>query len=442
VENDMVSNKPRQNDFKERVAIVYPFPYFDTIPSLFNAAQSLSQHAFGVDIFTRTSSRIEKPSFDDARIQVFEHADKEGLYQSMVHSLSGKDQNDDRAATSLTLRLIGILRQVIPTAFLLFISNAMSTVDRFIDSFTVWRRHRICPYRCFIGVDAKGLVLARQLSMSIDVPLIYWSLELLLSQELKDKADLVIKRKEATLSKKAAFIVIQDELRARLLAEDNDLPVDKFILVPNTPLGPVHRRRLHHWHKRFGLSPDKKIVIHAGSIGTWTGISEIVTSTDTWPEDRVLVVHTRTDSHQTQEILELQRRADPERVFFSTHPSPRTEYDDLIDSADIGIAFYILVPDSSYTQENIRSIGLSSGKVAYYLRSGLPIIINNTTSLSDLVKDEGCGVVINDEQEIGQAIEEISRNYDKYRNNSYRCFEKRLNFTDGFAQVIKSIESL
>jgi len=41
----------------------------------------------------------------------------------------------------------------------------------------------------------------------------------------------------------------------------------------------------------------------------------------------------------------------------------------LIDGADIGLAFYVPVDGSSFTQSNVHTIGLSSGKLAYYLRA-------------------------------------------------------------------------
>lgn len=438
----MLLKRVQPRDFEQRVAIVYPFPYLDSIPSLCNAARLLSQHGFGVDIFTRTSPHLEKPSFEERRIQVFSHQDKERLAQSLVQSLTKEGPNSHKTTRRLIRRLVETIKRFIPAACLRFLLSPMIVVDSVRDSVIIWRRHRQCPYRCFIGIDAHGLVHARQLLMFIKVPLAYWSLELLLSHELQSHTELALKHKEIALSKKAPFIVIQDKGRARLLAGNNGVPFQKFVLVPNAPLGPVHHQRLDYWHRRFGLPRHKKVVIHAGNIDAWTGIADIVASVTSWPEDWVLVVHTRSDAKQSREIEELRHRADSERIFFSVHPVPRAEYDDLIDSADIGIAFYVLMPGSASTQENIRSIGLSSGKVAYYLRSGLPIIINHTTSLRDLIKDGGCGVIVTGGQGIGQALEEIAHHYEEYRANAYRCFEAKMDFTASFEQVIESIERL
>ena len=54
----------------------------------------------------------------------------------------------------------------------------------------------------------------------------------------------------------------------------------------------------------------------------------------------------------------------------------------LIDGADVGLAFYVPTGGSSFTGTNVGTIGLSSGKLAYYLRAGLPVIVNRAASIS------------------------------------------------------------
>lgn len=433
----------RKGSFKQRVAIVHPFPYLDSIPSLCNAALLLSQHGFGVDIFTQTNPYFEKPSFEDDRIQLFMHKERRSSIQRFIHPQHKERKSNIIEVIRRSLRgLSEVIKPFIPLTYLLFLLNPLIAMDRIRDTLTIWHRHRKCPYRCFIGVDPAGLVQAQRLSVLIDVPLVYWSLELLLSYELQNNAQRVLKRKEITLSRKTAFIIIQDKDRARLLAEDNGLSFYNFVFAPNAPLGSARRRRLNYWHQHFGLPQHRKVVLHAGSLGDWTGISEVVASVPSWPEDWVLVIHTRFDAHQSQEIEKLQRRADSGRVFLSLHPASRKDYDNLVDSANIGIAFYVPVQDSASTQENIRSLGLSSGKIAYYLRSGLPVIVNEGTSGCNLIKQESCGVIVANAQGIGEAIEQIAGCYEEYSANACRSFDKNMDFTCSFQHIIKRIENL
>jgi len=55
-------------------------------------------------------------------------------------------------------------------------------------------------------------------------PIGYYSLELLLSYEVSTPAEEQLKAEERQLSRRAAFVVVQDEGRARLLVDDNDWP--------------------------------------------------------------------------------------------------------------------------------------------------------------------------------------------------------------------------
>jgi glycosyltransferase involved in cell wall biosynthesis len=244
------------------------------------------------------------------------------------------------------------------------------------------------------------------------------------------------------LSRQSAFIIIQDEQRARLMAEDNGIEMDRFVYVPNSPVGPSGRRRYAYWHRRFNLPPDKRIVLHAGSIDAWTGIEDIVASMASWPKDCVLVVHTRGDEQSSTTVERLRKLAPPDRVLFSLTPVPRQEYIGLIDDADIGIVFYVPIDGSTYTQENIRTIGLSSGKIAYYLRAGLPVVVNRASSIGEVIDHEGCGVSVEDGHGVADAITGILGNYETFSRQARRLFDERLDFARFWRSVIDRIEQL
>jgi glycosyltransferase involved in cell wall biosynthesis len=269
----------------------------------------------------------------------------------------------------------------------------------------------------------------------------YYSLELLLSHELSKEDDKRLKAQELSLSREASFIIIQDEERALLLAKDNQISLNKFILVPNAPLGPARRQRCDYWHQRFGLSSNCRIVLHAGSVGKWTGLEDIVRSVSSWPDDWILVVHTYIDP-TSKDVKRLQEMAIPTRVLFSLNPVSHQQLEMLIDAADIGVAFYVGVGDSWYTGQNMQTIGLSSGKIACYLRAGLPVIVNESASISELLQHEGCGISVNGRKDIGSAITQISQNYEQYSRQACRMFEKHLDFAGAFRQVIERIDSL
>jgi hypothetical protein len=199
-------------------------------------------------------------------------------------------------------------------------------------------RRRSESYDCVIGVDPDGLVLAHDLANG--APVGYYSLELLLSSEMS-AAEAGLKAQERTLSRAAPFVIVQDAARARLLAEDNALDPGRVVLVPNAPPGPARRQPSRTWHQKFGLAEDRRIVLHAGSLGDWTGIEDIVRGVPDWPAPWVLVIHTRYAAESSPYVERLRAQADPERVLFSLNPVDRQAYDTMIDGADVGLAFYV-----------------------------------------------------------------------------------------------------
>jgi hypothetical protein len=296
------------------------------------------------------------------------------------------------------------------------------------------------PYACVIGVDPDGLALAHSLARG--APLGYFSLELLLSSELSTAAEAQLKAHERELSRQAALVVVQDEDRARLLADDNGIAWERLVLVPNAPPGPARRQPTRYWHTRFDLPPEARVVIHSGSLGDWTGVEDIVDSARDWPDPWVLVIHTRYDAESSEYVERLRTRADPRRVWFSLKPVRRQDYDALIDGADVGLAFYVPTGASSFTGSNVGTIGLSSGKLAYYLRAGLPVAVNRASSIARLVESRGAGVAVEDARSIGSALDRLAADYDALSAGACAFFEDQLDFGRAFAEVVHRVDAL
>jgi hypothetical protein len=301
-------------------------------------------------------------------------------------------------------------------------------------------RARPSSYDLMIGVDPDGLAMAAE--MGGRAALGYYSLELLLSDEIATPAERRLKEQERALSRRAALVIVQDPDRAALLVADNALDPARVLLVPNAPMGPARRRPARAWHERFGLAPDSRVVLHAGSLGDWTGIEGLVASVPTWPAPWVLVVHTRYDGETSAYIEGLAARSDRQRVFFSLKPVERLAYDGLVDSADVGLAFYVPTGESAFTRQNVQTIGLSSGKLAYFLRAGLPVIVNRAASIGSLIDEAGCGIAVDDAARVGSALEHIAASYDEYSRAALCVFDERLDFRRAFEPVVTRVESL
>ncbi len=392
----------------ERVGIVYPWSNLDTVPSLCAAVDLLAEAGYWVDVFTKAGPGYLAPAFESDRVDVV--VERPRRERRGVHRL-------------------------LP--------------GRWSSPLEAWQRHRAARYRCVIAVDPQGLQRARALFRLVPVPVAYLSLELLVIDETSTDRHRVWKEVEVEMGRRAPFVVVQDEDRADLLCAVAGLDREKVLLVPNAPRGPGRQRRSDTWHRRFRLAEDQRVVLHAGSLYPWTEIHEIVASVGSWPPGWVLVIHTRFEAEGSETVEELRRVADggpggAQRVFFSLNPVSRREYDALIDAAHVGIAFYDPATGSPRRdmEENIRTIGLSSGKLSYYLRAGLPVIVNDAASIAGPIARWRCGASVGSAGEIADALEKIDDDYEGYSARAVEVFDRHLDFARAFDDVIRRIDSL
>ena len=416
------------NAGRARVAIVYPRATFDTVPSLVNAAELLARHELEVDVYTLVRAE-GAPRFANPRIH--------------VRSL-GTEVTPRSAATALR-SLVDRAGWVGRT-----VRRPLAHGYHAVRSATAPRgaaRPTTPPDRdgareqtmCFIGVDPDGLELAHELARGTAASLGYYSLELLLSSELVSEADRRTKRVEVELSRQAAFVVVQDAARGRLLVDDNGLDERRLVLVPNAPLGPARRTPSDYWHRRFELDSQRKVLLHAGSLGAWTGIDQVVASTSTWPDDWALVVHTRYDASSSAYVHALQAKAVPGRVFWSLKPVASEAYDALVDGADAALALYLRSEESVLTGQNVETIGLSSGKLAYALRAGVPVIVNRSTSIALLVEQEECGVLVDGPDGVGAVLPTIARHRQQLGERACAFFERHLRVEPAFEELVRRL---
>jgi glycosyltransferase involved in cell wall biosynthesis len=394
--------RPTQRVSARSVALVYPRANLDTVPSLVGAIELFASRDYEVDVFTTTAAGQPPPTFASPKVRL-------------------RSLGVDDALQGSTL------------------SAGLARGSRLVANARAGLVARPASYRCVIGVDPDGLALAFNLARG--APVAYYSLELLLSNELLSSADERLKAQERAFSQRAMFVIVQDDARAQLLADDNGLPTQRLVLVPNAPPGPARRQPSRYWHSQFGLDETTRVVLHSGSLGGWTGIEEIVDSVPSWPAGWVFVVHTRYDAATSPYVERLKAQAPEGRVLFSLKPVSRQAYDELIDGADVGLAFYVATGDSSFTQRNVQTIGLSSGKLAYYLRAGLPVIVNRAASIAALVEADGCGVAVDGARDIAAALVRIDADAKAFSQRACAFFERHLDFERAFEAVLDRIEA-
>lgn len=100
-----------------------------------------------------------------------------------------------------------------------------------------------------------------------------------------------------------------------------------------------------------------------------------------------------------------------------------SDYNSFLSAYDIALIWYNLGQD-----ENIRNIGLSSGKFFKHLSLGQPVIVNDAPGLAEEVRKYKLGVVINDLCELSNAVKIIYTHYDSYQKNIEQIYRKKYDF--------------
>jgi glycosyltransferase involved in cell wall biosynthesis len=415
-----------------RLAIVVPYSGLDAIPFLCDLSEYLAAHGYLVDIFVKEDAGFVRPEFSSDRIRVLPFPGPLGRKKSASSTPPASPRRITRGLSKIpgwprAWRVASQIREVV---------TALDPTRR-----VRWRRVARLPYRVVIGVDAEGLLAAATLSKVAHAALGYYSLELLPSWDLTSLGERTLKWREARLSRGAALVIVQDPTRGRILVEDNGIDSSRFVYAPNAPSGAARRAPSRWWHDRFDFPDDRRVLLHAGGLGTWTGIDGLVEAAGDLPDDWVLVVHSHDHRRDAARIEQLRTRAPVGKVFFSDSSASRQQYRAHLDGADAGVAFYIPEP-TRWTMTNLTSLGLASGKFAYYLWCGLPVIVNSTTSLGELVDRETVGIRVDSASELGEAVRSVATDYQLLSDRAVQYFNAELDFAASAERIGMAVDGL
>lgn len=376
---------------EKRVGIFIYYEWLSVSPSLVSTIRFLTENGYFVDVFHLYDETfgIFKPEFDKI---------------NSISVRSGK-----RKWLTLILFLVTSIKNVM--------------------------KHR---YGFFIGVDQEGIIAAGLLGKIKKVPYIYYSLEIITEEDvLKEKGirGIVLRiRKflESYFSKNADITITQDNYRADVLVEDNNIDKKKVFIVPNSYYFTIQKACNNIFNLQ--IPADKKIIIYTGSIIPEMSIEDILNHMDLWPENAILMLHVPYKTNYLKEIEKLIKEKNiEEKIIISIGQLSFEDLCCLIKKADIGISFY---------RPANKSFALGpAGKVSFYLSQGLPIITNKIPSVMDLVKNYRCGICVNSAREAGDAIKTILDNYSEFSANTKICYENELEFSKYFKKVLEKVES-
>lgn len=375
--------------------MLFPSGRMETTATTKHLVTVLARAGYNVDVFTARNAFVPPPVFHEPGVTLFVHP------------------HEQRRA-----------REFVPTITLSFLFW-------FLPFF--FRRR----YAMLLAAGIRGLYVASFLHLFTGIPYIYHCLELYPSWDRTSLSWKLYKLLERHGSRNAALCVVQDELRGKILVQDNGVDPDSLAYFPVSTFGPGKVRRSDYLRKKYGIPDHKRIVLCAGAIfvGFVPGL-EIVKEAQRWPEDVVLVMHSNGASDPAVSVDEFKSADKAKRVIFSLEPVAYELLPELIASADIGLAVY------SRYDDNIVNMGLSSGKLAEYAALGVPFIVNDFPGIGERVNESRPGVAIDSIDELSIAVQHILSDYDGYCARAVEFFDRELAAERYAPQIVSRVNQL
>ena len=299
-------------------------------------------------------------------------------------------------------------------------------------------------YDLIIGVDRLGLIWADCFSKGFKSPYTLISYEIFFRRETSK----LFKIPEIKASKDISFAVVQDDKRAEKLSEENKIDKEKLIKIPvASSFSKPYTKNMSLYHE-LGIPLDKKILIFIGSVAKWTCIDKTLSQLSRFPDSWVLVLHdgygkVRTRINSMLAELNLDPISISDKLYYSNLNLPTTEdMYRLLHSADLGLCMYCPTYSNMYTGNNLKYIGLASGKAMAYLQHGLPIITIAGGQMGEIVKKNRLGFTLDKIEELPDClIKYDSSKSQSMHQDCYDYFNRIFSFDLFKKQFINKVES-
>jgi glycosyltransferase involved in cell wall biosynthesis len=169
--------------------------------------------------------------------------------------------------------------------------------------------------------------------------------------------------------------------------------------------------------RRWNVPPDAFVVLHSGAINDEQGCHWMIDSALRLPPDVYLVLQSGGRVEQTfTAACRLAGEQHRLRGDFGEYVS-WSAMDQRIAAADVGLVFYF------HTGPQFQNMGICSNKLCLFLRGGVPVVVTQQPSFGFLEKYR-CGVLVDNRQQMLDAIAHIRANHAEYRANALRCYRE------------------
>jgi glycosyltransferase involved in cell wall biosynthesis len=238
--------------------------------------------------------------------------------------------------------------------------------------------------------------------------------------------------------RKAAIVVVPDPTRFHPLCQELEIETSKpHAVLPNIPIVEPPSEKVN-WHDRLGIPRDSIPFLHAGSVDDWAQVPELLSSVPYWPEQAVLVLHSRAWKETEIYRKQLSHLEVPGKVFWSRESLSANALNSLVSYCAGNFALY------RNTGPNIEYMGFSSGKLMRSLACGCPVIASKFPSLS-FITEYGLGILVNHPAEIPDAVTKIMHEREAYQSrcldfcSAHASFERAWEkFCEQLRQIVKT----
>jgi glycosyltransferase involved in cell wall biosynthesis len=284
-------------------------------------------------------------------------------------------------------------------------------------------------YYRYICIDPQGFLLCKEL-FPLSHP-VYYSLELYLKDDYLGTyySKKVMRELNRMMDKERSMIddirglLIQSEEKEELFKKDYRLPPDlPTFILPVTYTGGAVKKKSDYLRELYKIDKDQYIALHLGGMNDWFSCIEIAGVFLEMPR-WVLFFQ---GNHHKGYLADFNRAIDRKKakniIVSETFYDQINSLDRVLMSCNLGIAWY------NDISKNFTTAGRSSGKIAAYMKFGLPTIAKRYASTTEAVEDTGCGVCVDNFSEIKKAVRKIEKDFNGFSERSFREYEKTYRF--------------
>lgn len=295
-------------------------------------------------------------------------------------------------------------------------------------------------YDLNICIDVKGFLQFLKLG-NLSAPLIYYSLELQLLDD-KDPDGLLTQIKPLQQIEREYLhyikgVMIQSEVRKNIFFKSYLLkPETPCFILPVTNDGMICKTKSNYLREKYIQIQNQKIVLYIGGVQPYYKVKELVLEFSKLT-DYCLFLHGYTESEYVLSIKKIVNENHYKNIIFSEEIFlDINETAKIYQASDIGLAWY------EYDSFNFKTAAHSSGKIAGYLRYGLPTLINKDCGGKEVIEKNNCGIAVNHYKDVSEGLDAIFANYECFRENCFAVYLRTYQFNSYKYKLSEFIEQI